>query len=509
VADEGDFYLRDLAFEDLGLDTDAIAKSQVGGLNAQEAEHLRTLVLGLNEKLRSLQLMQMEVQNMRVKLQDSYSARKTLQASIESTTKQLKDQADKQDKVHAQLVKDREEAVDGLRRQHLQWKDLCQREEALESQLELANAELQKNSAEAENFAEMTAHIKRLQSEVKESEQQREAMKAQYLQSLGEFETRYDELQESIDSLANNKSVLQASLQEASQELAEQRKRNDNLASENLQLRSDISLMEAQIAAISDESRQLSTAHELALSHEKAAEQLQEALHRSSKDFEANLQDLKVHNEALLEEKVDLDAKLSSLENDLQVKADQVNELTRNKFQLAAERQTLQQLLVVRNDLEQINTELRTKSDLNTSLQQQLLKELLMVSDYLLALSEQTFTSHRSVLALKDQLQAKEQEATSLQQQLQALQSKRVTYVPADLDHIDQVLGAYINSREAELLVPFIRDGPGRYRYGQRQVEVSVKDDKLKVRVGGGWSFIEDFIETYESIEVEKLSLKA
>lgn len=507
MADEGDYYGRDLALEDLGLDSEALNKSQVGGLNAQEAEHLRTLVIGLNEKLRSLQLLQREVQNMRAKLQDSFTARRTLQASIETTTKQLKDQADKQDQVHAQLIKDRERAVEGLRRQHMQWKDLCQKEEALESQLALANAELQKHSAEAENFAEMQAHIRRLQAELKLSEQQREQLRTQYLQSLKDFEGRYQELQESIESLTNNKSALQVSLREASQELAEQRKRNDNLASENLKLRADITHMESDIQNISDESKQLTNAHKLALDHEAAAERLQEALHRSSQNFEANLQELKSHNEELLQQKVDLDTHLSTLENELQVKVDQVNDLTRSKFQLAAERQTLQQLLLVRNDLEQINTELKHKADLNSDLQQQLLKELLIVSNYLLALSEQTFTSKRSVLALKDQLLAKEEEAIQLQQLLKTMQQKRALYIPYPNDPVDQALAAYLNSRPEELLVPLVREAAGAYKYGQRQVNVSVTDDRLKVKVGGGWLFIDDFISDYEALEAEKQGL--
>jgi DNA repair exonuclease SbcCD ATPase subunit len=505
MADQGDYYSRDLAYKDLGIDSEALAKSQGGGLNAQEAEHLRTLVLGLNEKLRSLQLLQHEVQNMRTKLHDSFTSRRTLQASIETTTKQLRDQADKQDQIHARLVRDREEAVDGLRRQHLQWKELCQQEEALESQLALANAELQKYSAEAENYAQMQAHIKRLQAEMQVSEQQRGQMKTQYLQSLKEFESRYSELQQSIDAVANNKTALQASLKEASTELADHRKRNDALASENLKLRSDISQIEGQVAGIASESRQLDHSHKLALEKEAAVERLQAALHKSSQSFEANLSELRTYNEELLGHKVDLDSQLSSLENELQEKTGQVNQLTQNKFQLVAELQTLEQLVAVRGDLEQINTALRSRADLNTSLQQQLLKELLVVSEYLLTLSDKTFSSHRAVLDLKDQLVAKEAEAQRLQLELEALQQRRVVYVADEKDETDRVLSAFVNSRDKELAVGFVWERPGMYRYGQKEVEVSVKEDKLKVKAGAGWLFIEEFVETYEALEAQKL----
>ena len=56
-----------------------------GALTAQEAEHLRMVVLGLVEKLKGMQLLQGELKNTQVELARSQAARSALQQSLDET----------------------------------------------------------------------------------------------------------------------------------------------------------------------------------------------------------------------------------------------------------------------------------------------------------------------------------------------------------------------------------------------------------------------------------------
>ena len=63
--------------------------SETGGLSPQDAEHLRMVILGLNEKLKGMHMLQREVKSLRAELGKCSYSRKELQVSIEETTEQL------------------------------------------------------------------------------------------------------------------------------------------------------------------------------------------------------------------------------------------------------------------------------------------------------------------------------------------------------------------------------------------------------------------------------------
>ena len=52
----------------------------------------------------------------------------------------------------------------------------------------------------------------------------------------------------------------------------------------------------------------------------------------------------------------------------------------------------------------------------------------------------------------------------------------------------------------------FLRESEGVYQFGQKRVYIKIeKGNQIKVRVGGGYLHIDDFIEQYTEQEVEKI----
>ena len=54
----------------------------------------------------------------------------------------------------------------------------------------------------------------------------------------------------------------------------------------------------------------------------------------------------------------------------------------------------------------------------------------------------------------------------------------------------------------------FMRESEGVYEFGQKRVAVKVDKGKIKVRVGGGYLAIDEFIDQYTPAELEKLERK-
>lgn len=67
-------------------------------------------------------------------------------------------------------------------------------------------------------------------------------------------------------------------------------------------------------------------------------------------------------------------------------------------------------------------------------------------------------------------------------------------------------LADYLNNiaDKTKLQVMFIRLNPGVYSFGSKKVCIKVDNGKINIRVGGGYLRIEEFLDKYTTIELEK-----
>jgi len=50
----------------------------------------------------------------------------------------------------------------------------------------------------------------------------------------------------------------------------------------------------------------------------------------------------------------------------------------------------------------------------------------------------------------------------------------------------------------------FIRLSPGIYSFGSKKVCIKVENGKINIRIGGGYLRIDEFLEKYTTVELEK-----
>jgi hypothetical protein len=65
------------------------------------------------------------------------------------------------------------------------------------------------------------------------------------------------------------------------------------------------------------------------------------------------------------------------------------------------------------------------------------------------------------------------------------------------------MLARYINTQGVEL--PITRLGGGFYMFGTKKIYAKIMNNKLVVRVGGGFMGIDEFIHTYGAQELQKI----
>jgi hypothetical protein len=54
----------------------------------------------------------------------------------------------------------------------------------------------------------------------------------------------------------------------------------------------------------------------------------------------------------------------------------------------------------------------------------------------------------------------------------------------------------------------FMRESEGVYQFGSKKIFIKVEKSEIKIRVGGGFLSIDEFLDQYTPVELEKLERK-
>jgi chromosome segregation ATPase len=79
----------------------------------------------------------------------------------------------------------------------------------------------------------------------------------------------------------------------------------------------------------------------------------------------------------------------------------------------------------------------------------------------------------------------------------------KAAYAAMKGDRVDELMAIALNL--AGLDMPVQRLGEGNYMFGTRKIYCKILNDKLVVRVGGGYMLIDEFLQTYGTQELEKV----
>jgi len=77
------------------------------------------------------------------------------------------------------------------------------------------------------------------------------------------------------------------------------------------------------------------------------------------------------------------------------------------------------------------------------------------------------------------------------------LKQRIAVYIPVKDDEIDLRLAEYINNYpdRNKLKIMFLRESEGVYEFGSKRIFVRVDNDKINIRVGGGYLSIDEFLD--------------
>lgn len=171
---------------------------------------------------------------------------------------------------------------------------------------------------------------------------------------------------------------------------------------------------------------------------------------------------------------------------------------------------SLKEIIEQKKDVE---AQLATCRNDNAKFDQQnqaLQRELDTAADYILELEEKVYRANKTSLELLKQLKEAEVEIDTLKQYIIDLKQRIAVYIPVKEDPVDKKLAEFINNypERSKLKIMFMRESEGVYQFGTKRVAVKVEKDNIKIRVGGGYLSLDEFLDQYTPVELEKLERK-
>ena len=137
----------------------------------------------------------------------------------------------------------------------------------------------------------------------------------------------------------------------------------------------------------------------------------------------------------------------------------------------------------------------------------QLQLQLQQATSYIKDLEEKCYQANKTSLELLQTVRDLEAENEALKTYIMELKSRVAVYIPEKSDPIDKKLAEYINNYpdRAKLKIMFMRESEGVYQFGQKRISVKCDRDKISIKVGGGYLSIDEFLDQYTPVELEKL----
>mmetsp|Transcript_15162 Transcript_15162/g.25689 ORF Transcript_15162/g.25689 Transcript_15162/m.25689 type:complete len:131 (+) Transcript_15162:92-484(+) len=123
-------------------------------------------------------------------------------------------------------------------------------------------------------------------------------------------------------------------------------------------------------------------------------------------------------------------------------------------------------------------------------------------------MEEKVYKSNKISLEFLKQLKDSEVEIDCLKSYIVDLKQRMTVYLPVKDDPVDRKLADFINNFQDrnKLKIMFLREKPDLYQFGSKKVSIKIDaQGNLKVKVGGGFLTITEFVDQYTPIEVEKL----
>jgi chromosome segregation ATPase len=372
------------------------------------------------------------------------------------------------------------------------------------------NKEINNLNMKLADLSEMKNLNEKYEQQVNDAEKSRADLQKKYQQCLDDHQNQLKSEHEQRNKLIKEKNEISNQLKKAEQLISDLRTEIDQLND----------TVDQRDQTIHDLQNRLLVLYEITKQRDELLENLKEfqasrdKLHKEIQALKVEFTDLRTldneHFTKIHTEKTNVEVVLTTRDNkitDLERRILEINSSVHMfKQQIDsshAECHRLQDIEVQHSRAEEVHKEY-------TEDRVYLRKELERASDFMVDLEEKVHKANSTSLTLLSKTKEAEREVDVLKDYIYELKSRVAIYIPVREDPIDKKLSEYINNYpdRSKLKIMFMRESSGIYQFGSRKIYVRVEKDRIIIRVGGGYLTIDEFLDIYTPIELDRIERK-
>ena len=497
---ESSSMLRELSSH-LDVDLPNLQDMKIEQVSNKDFEKVKLVLLALSEKATVISALEQEVNLLRAQISANKQSREDLQQTLIETTEQLKKDAAEQDRIMKVVQEERANAVFVLHEKHIEGKKIEEECEILKTKLAEANRQIAENKLTIANLSDVKAENENLRKSIAEGEKRRKELVEEIERFGRQIQTQASGFTEELQKQAKLRDSLQGQIRERDQLY-------DQLRQELTNAKIEIVTLNAQITSEKNLKASISELEQSNKVSEQRNSELLRRLNELQTQSELAYSKYAETEDKLLKDKQKLHMSLNSLEAKLEEKEQSEQELTRQLYEAKLNIATLEQLCCLKEDMHQLLEQLGQQNEAHEKGKDLLQDELNFLSEQNLLQAQKTMEQSRLLGKYSQLCENRDEEMDELKLTVLQLQQRSSVYTPAKDDPVDTALAEYLNARAHPLLVPFQRQDQDLYLFGTRRIFMKLENGRITVRVGGGFTRIEEFIEVYTPLELERTNAR-
>ena len=491
--------------EELGVELPSINHLKSVSVTKQEGENLKNTLLGLTEKLRVFHSVRDDVKILRQQLFESQVNRLNLQTKANEKIEGFGDNSEEMVEKRVKLSEDQLNIkLEICDQQHSKALKIVKMD-TVKSEISNLKSNLEQLKAELKNLNMTKTHISKLECELSASSLKRDNLTSEYNKFLEIFSQNKAKHLENIQKLKTDRIELIADLSLLKKEISDYKSENEASLKTNNLLELEIKAIQCEIYNLKEANKEIEKSRLLATEKEDSIITLHHKISKASENFTIELKQLSEANSNLLKHKLNVVEELNKLDNLLEVKNVEVQDLTRNNYSSIVQCTLLEQQVCIQNDRLSIQKHIDMQQEVNERIKNVLLSDISMMGEKLKEQSIDCVKLSKEVEIYKKKLDEKNNYRKEIKRIISDLKGYKKVYTAFRGEQVDELLADILNDRSDWIHVGVQRLSSECYRFGTKEVKLSIQSNEIIVEFGRARMDLGEFLQVYIPLEAQKI----